>query len=180
MRFLSYSLFLGCLLVLLRYSSSSSSSCYYYSPFESFSQQRQLMVSHWILGDSKSPNVSRTLLSILANLNNAVVLMISTCPLIFISSSPFTNPLGIVPGAPATIGINVTFMAFSFFLILKHGLGTYPSFCFLLFSVCCPQGRQSPLFVWFSFLFFFLFYRLSLGPLVWPRLGSYLKILDYY
>ena len=34
------------------------------------------MVFHGILSDSKSPQVSRTLLSILADLNNAVVIMI--------------------------------------------------------------------------------------------------------
>ena len=41
--------------------------------FENFSHQRYLMVFHWSLSDSKS-QVSRTLLSILADLNNAAVL----------------------------------------------------------------------------------------------------------
>ena len=40
-----------------------------------FSRQRHLMVFHWSLGDSKSPQVSKTLLSILAIFNNAVVWM---------------------------------------------------------------------------------------------------------
>ena len=40
--------------------------------------------------------VSRTLLSILPNLCNAVVWMVSTCPIITKSSSRFSNPLGIV------------------------------------------------------------------------------------
>ena len=35
------------------------------------------MVFHWRLGDSKSPQVSRTLLSILAVFNNAVVWRVS-------------------------------------------------------------------------------------------------------
>ena len=39
--------------------------------FESFSHQRYLMVLHW--RESKFPQVSRTLLSILADLNNAVI-----------------------------------------------------------------------------------------------------------
>ena len=34
------------------------------------------MVFHWSLSDSKSPQISRTLLSILAVLNNAVVCMV--------------------------------------------------------------------------------------------------------
>ena len=47
---------------------------------ESFSHQLTLMVFHWRLSDSKSPQVSRTLLSILAVFNNVVVWMVSTRP----------------------------------------------------------------------------------------------------
>ena len=72
------------------------------------------MVSHWSLSD-KSPQVSRTLLSILADLNYAVVWMVSTRPVISKSSSPCINPLVTVPRAPITIGIIVTFMFHSFF-----------------------------------------------------------------
>ena len=61
------------------------------------------------LSDSKSPQVSRTLLNIQADLNNFVVSMVSICPLISKSSSPCTNPLEIVPSAPITISIPVTF-----------------------------------------------------------------------
>ena len=73
------------------------------------------MVFHWSLSDSKSPQVSRTLLSILAVLNNAVVWMVSTRPPTFKSSSPFSNPLVTVPNAPITIGIIFTCMFHSFF-----------------------------------------------------------------
>ena len=52
------------------------------------------MVFHWILCKSKSLQVSRTLLSILANLNNAVVWIISIIPLISNSSSLFPSILG--------------------------------------------------------------------------------------
>ena len=55
------------------------------------------MVLHWRLSDSKSPQVSRTLLSILAVFNNAVVWMVSTRPLTPKSSRPFNNPLVTVP-----------------------------------------------------------------------------------
>ena len=58
-----------------------------------FSHQRKLIVFHWSLSYSKSPQVSRTLLNILADLNNAVVWMVSTSPLISKSSSTFTNSL---------------------------------------------------------------------------------------
>ena len=73
------------------------------------------MVFHWSLSDSKSPQVSRTLLSILAVLNNAVIWKVSTRPPTSKSSSPFSNPLVTVPNAPIIIGIIVTYMFHSFF-----------------------------------------------------------------
>ena len=73
------------------------------------------MVSHGGLSDSKSPQISRTLLNILADLNNAVVWIVTTLLLISKSSSPFTSFLRIVPTALITIGITVTFMFHSFF-----------------------------------------------------------------
>ena len=73
------------------------------------------MVFHGSLIDSKSPQVSRTLLSILAILNNVVVWMVSTRPPTSKSSSPFSNPLVTVPNAPITIGIIITCMFHSFF-----------------------------------------------------------------
>ena len=73
------------------------------------------MVFHWRLSDSKSPQVSRTLLSILAVFNNAVVWMVTTRPPTSQSSRPFNKPLVTVPKAPITIGIIVTFMFHSFF-----------------------------------------------------------------
>ena len=51
------------------------------------------MVFHGSLIDSTSPQVSRTLLSILADLNNAVVWMVSTRALISESSGPCKNLL---------------------------------------------------------------------------------------
>ena len=76
------------------------------------------MVFHCGLRDSKSPQVSRTLLSILAVLNNVVVWMVSTPPPTSKSTSPFNNPLVAVPKAPITIAIIVTFIFHSFFSIL--------------------------------------------------------------
>ena len=95
------------------------------------------MVFLWSLRDSKSPQVSRTLLSILANLNNGVVWMVSTRPLISKSSSPFINSLVTVPRAPIAIGINLTFMLHSFFNSLKrsrHSSFFSLSFNFTLWS----------------------------------------------
>ena len=59
--------------------------------------------------------------------------MISTCTQISKSSSFFTIPLVIVPSAPITIGITVTFMFHSLFLFISQGLNIYLSFQFLLF-----------------------------------------------
>ena len=70
---------------------------------------------HWSLSDSKSLQVSTTLLRILAILNNVVVWMVSTRPPTSKSPSPFNNPLDTVPNAPITIGIIVNYMFDSFF-----------------------------------------------------------------
>ena len=61
------------------------------------------MVSHWSLSDSKTFQVSRTLLSIEADLNNTVISMVSSRPLIFKSSSSSINPLVSVTRTPIVI-----------------------------------------------------------------------------
>ena len=73
------------------------------------------MVFHWNLSDSKSLQVTRTLLSIPADLDNVIVWMMSTRPFISKSSSSCTNPLLTVPSAQITIGITVTVMFHRFF-----------------------------------------------------------------
>ena len=89
------------------------------------------MVFHWSLRDNKSPQVSRTLLSILADLNNVVIWRILARPSISNSFSSFTKPLGIVPSAPITIGITVTLMFHSFFGSLVRS----KYLCLFLFSL---------------------------------------------
>ena len=73
------------------------------------------MVFHRSLSDNKSPEVSGTLLSILAVFNNGVVWMVSTRPPTSKSSVYFSNPLVTVPKAPTTIGLIVTRMFHIFF-----------------------------------------------------------------
>ena len=75
------------------------------------------MVFRWSLSDSKSPQVSRTRLGILAVLSNAVIWIVSTRPPTSKSFMPFNNPLVIVPKAPITIGTIVTFMFHSFSIL---------------------------------------------------------------
>ena len=115
------------------------------------------MVFRWSLSDNKSPQFSRTLLSILAVLNNAVVWMVSTRPPTSKSSSPFNNSLVTLPNAPIAIGIIVTFM-FHSFSIPKQSRGTYPSFHFLSVLFCDQLRQQSPQFCQFSFFFFSFFF----------------------
>ena len=118
--------------------------------FRVFLPWSQPWVHIWSLSDSKCPQVSSTLLSIMANLNNVIVYMISVHPLISNSSSPLTKPLEIVPSAPTTISI--TILLSSAFLVLWKSPSTYLSFRFLSFSLCDPLRRQSPVGSKFSFL----------------------------
>ena len=103
---------------------------YYYScnlPFE-FPHRRLLMVSPWRLTDNKTPQVFMTLPSILADLNNAVVWTVSTCPVISKNSSPCTNPLMTVQNAPITIGTIVPlFTFFQFPSVLSQDNKVYNS-----------------------------------------------------
>ena len=93
------------------------------------------MVFHWILSNSKSPQVSRTLLSILAVLNNAVIGMVSTRPPNSKSSRPFSDPLVTVTKAPITIGTILTFMFHSFSLARSRYLSFFSrSFSYIVAS----------------------------------------------
>ena len=65
------------------------------------------MVSQWGLNESKSPQVSRTHHSILADLHDALVWMVYT-PLVFKALSSCTNPLVSVQSVLIIIGITVT------------------------------------------------------------------------
>ena len=114
---------------------------YYYHLHWSFSHHRQLMDFPWSLNDSKSSQVSRTLLSILAVLNNVVIWMVSTRPPTSKSSSRFSNPLVTLPKAPITIGIIVTFMFNSFF---SNSLARsrFLSFFHILSVLFCGQADQ--------------------------------------
>ena len=111
------------------------------------------MVFPWSLIDNKSPQVSRTLLNILAVLNNVVVWMVSIRLPTSKSSSPFSNPLVTVPNAPITIGIIVTFMFHSFFNSLARS--RYVSFFSHSFSFILWSARTIKSTI-LHFLFFLL------------------------
>ena len=125
------------------------------------------MIFHWRLSDSKSPQVSRTLFSILAVFNNAVIWMVSTRPPTSKSSRPFDNPLVTVPKAPITIGIIVTFMFHSFFSSLARS--KYLSLFSHSFSFILYVSRHSKVDNFVGFLFFCW---LLLDLVFWSRLGD--------
>ena len=131
------------------------------------------MLFYWSLSESKFPQVSRTLLSILAGLNNAVVWIVSTLRLISKSSSHFLNHLVSVPSAPTTIRITVTFMFHTFFSSLARY--RYLSLFFLSFSstLWSAGTAKHTLFGKFSF-----FWWLSLCLVAKPRLGDPFVILN--
>ena len=127
------------------------------------------MVFHWSLSDSKSPQVSRTLLSILAVLNNAVVWMVSTRPPNSKSSSPFSNPLVTVSNAPITIGIIVTCMFFQFSSKVEVFILLFTFFLF--YPVVC---RDSKVDYFASSLFFLLLIIIKSGLLAGIRRSVYI------
>ena len=83
----------------------------YFNPFRIFTTSvSRIFFFTWIWIKAKSPQFSWILLIVLAGLINAVVWKVSNVGLVYKSSSPFTNPLGIVPSVPIAIGITVIFM----------------------------------------------------------------------
>ena len=89
------------------------------------------------------------LFSILAILNNLLVWMVSSRPLISKSSSSFNNPLvTTVPKVPITIGIILTFVFHIFFLFACKA--RYISFFSISVLFCRQAGQQSLQFCKFS------------------------------
>ena len=140
MRFLLLSFVSSSFLVLLRYSFwifSFISACL----IVRFLHQQKLIVFTCSLSDINSPQVSRTLLSILAVLNNAVVWMVFTPPPTSKSYNLINNHFVTLPKAPIPIGIIITFMF--------HSFSQFPSkiealsFFFLSFSFILWSARTA-------------------------------------
>ena len=111
------------------------------------------MIFHYSLNENKSSQVSRTLLSILADLHNALVWIVSKCPLISKLSCTFTKHLVTVPKAPITTGTTVTFIFHSFFNSLARS--RYLSFFSHSFNFTLLAARTAkstilyvPYFLW--------------------------------
>ena len=121
-----------------------------------------MMVSYWSLSDSKSPQVSRTLLNILADINNAVVWMVSSRPLICKSSSSCTNLRWLYQEHQLQL-VSSSLLCSTVFSNSLQGLGTFFLFVFFQFySVVSPDSKvhnsENPRFMLFFFLFCFCFF----------------------
>ena len=124
------------------------------------------MVFRWRLNDNKYPQVSRTLLSILSDFNNAVVWMVSPRPPISKSFSHISKPLWTVPSAAILVGINVTLIFHSSLSSSAKSKYLALFWSSLVFSLCGPLEQQSPL----SGRFFFVLFC-SFVLLIITRLG---------
>ena len=124
------------------------------------------MIFYWNLSNSKSHQVSWTLLSILDDLYNAVVWMVSARPLISNSSSPLTNPLRIIPSTSVNVGTTDTFMFHSFFSSLARS--EYLSLFSFFFDFPSVDGQDSKVHCSAGSLFCLL----SLGLVCYPGLDD--------
>ena len=115
------------------------------------------MVFHWSLSDSKSSQVSRNRIRILAVLSNAVVWIVSTHPPTSKYFRPFNKPLVIVPNAPITIGTIVTFMFHSFFNSLARSSFSHWS----LSNSKSPQVSMTLLSIYYAVI-----YTISTHPVI--------------
>ena len=125
----------------------------------SFSPQLKLEIIHWSLSDSKNSRVSRTLLSILTDVNKAVIWIFSFLHLISNSSNLFTKPLKIVPSTLTIIGITVTVMFYTF-VISKSKYLSFFLLYFIFTWLFAKIAKSSRWQVFFSFFFFFCFFFL--------------------
>ena len=131
------------------------------------SVSRGFLTGVWVT--ARLIQVSKTLLSILADFNNTIVWIISSRLLIFKSSSPCISPLLIVPRALITISITVTFMFQSFFSSLARF--RYLSHFSLPFNFILWSAGTSKSTIW-QVLFFCCCCWLSLGLVLWSRLDN--------
>ena len=122
------------------------------------------MVFHWSLSHFKSYYVSRTLYSILANHNNDVVWIFSTCPQVSKSFRPFDKLIWIVPSAWITIAITTTFMFHRF--IGSLGKSAYLFLFSLSFNFILVRWDDKVL---YSASSLFSSSWQSLDVVVWPK-----------
>ena len=139
------------------------------------------------LSDSKSPQVSGTFLSILADLNNAVVWIVPTRPLISKWTRPCTNSLVTILSSPITIGNTVTFIFHCFFSSLARSryLSLFSlSFSFYLWSAGTVKFAIPQVLLLFFFCFEIFFTQAQAGGFSlgfeWQQVSSSLQDSSQY
>ena len=108
--------------------------------FASFSHQIELLDFYGSLSDSKSPQVSRTFLSILVGLNNSVVWMVSILLLI---SNPF-NFFSSLSEPFQVHQLRLVSLSLKCSTVLWQDPNIYLSHHFLLFFIWDPLELQNP------------------------------------
>ena len=168
---------------------------YPYSCFPSHFYFPLFFLFEFFPSDSKSPQLSRILLSILSDLNSAMVWMVLILPLISNSSRPISNLLGTV--LRTVIVITVTFMFHSLFSSLARSyylfifslsfIFPFPFFYFhfhrqnledgkFSFCLCLSLSLSSLFFFLFCFVFVFVLFFFVLFFLLisfWSRLPDF-------
>ena len=148
------------------------------------------MVFDWSLSESKSPQVSWILLSILANLNHAMICMVSILPLISSSLSFLFKPLRTVPCVPTTIGIAVMFHNFfsslarsklllQLLLLSCYSLQVFhTSVNWMTASLLQPPGLFSVF--WQLILWFLILFTKPLGIILITSISIIIINFDWY
>ena len=119
-----------------------------------------MLVFPWSLSDITSSQISKTRLSILVDVNNAVIWMFFSLPLPFDCSNPVSNRWGNVSSTPITLAMAITLMFHSFFNSLlrsKYFFMFLLSFIFTVWFAGTAKSTTQPL------LFFCLFYLVWLS-----------------
>ena len=119
---------------------------------------------HWNPNDSKSTQLSKTLLNILANLRRILVSMASILPLIS-SSQFFSRFFGIFTRFSALIDITVTFMFHKDFYLSSKDQVFIQFFCFT-FTLISWNWEV------YELISFLSSYWLQLGLIFWPGLAE--------
>ena len=122
------------------------------------------------LSSNKSPQVNRILLSILADLNNALIWMISICHLI--SSSLFSKPFWTVSSVSIITGITVTPMFHSYFSSLAESKYLSLFLLSLIFNLWYTRTAKSTKLQSLSLSLFFFFCSLSQDLVFEPELDD--------
>ena len=120
------------------------------------------MFSHWSLSDSKSPQVSRTLLSILAYLNNVALWMVSIRPLISKSSSPFNNSLVTLPLLLLLLLLLYSLRVFQTSVSWWSFTGVWVTACLLRIPAFFTEFRPISIMLWFGWCRVFVWFPILL------------------